>query len=409
MTDRDPNDRDPNDRDPNDRDPNDLDERGLALVTWSAIAEPGDPLAHAIVALLGADDALEWVRGAAHDPVAATVALAPHAAPALIDRAVDAVARWIPRLRDGAAERHLDRAAKVGARAVPRGAPEWPEVLDDLGVGAPYCLWVRGPASVREGFGRAIAIVGSRSSTAYGEYVAATLSSGVADAGWTVVSGGAYGIDARVHRAALAAGGITVAVMAGGVDRLYPQGNADLLARVLETGAIVAEQPPGFPPHRSRFLTRNRIIAASAATIVVEAAYRSGALSTAHHAAELGRPVGAVPGPVTSASSTGCHKLIRNGAICVTSADDVLEMVLPLDASRAESEGPRPRVRARDFATAGERQAFDAVSARGSTIADVGRAAGMTAAEVRSALGALELAGALRRDGDRWMRTPADR
>ncbi len=392
-----------------DRDPKDLDDRGLALVTWSAIAEPGDPLAHAIVGLLGAAEALEWVRSAAADPVAATIALAPRAEPTLIDRAVDAVARWVPRLREGEAERHLDRAAKVGARAVPRGAPEWPDALDDLGVGAPYCLWVRGPGSVREAFARAIAIVGSRSSTAYGEYIAAALSSGIVDEGWTVVSGGAYGIDARVHRAALAAGGVTVAVMAGGVDRLYPQGNADLLARVLETGAIIAEQPPGFPPHRSRFLTRNRIIAASAATVVVEAAHRSGALSTAHHAADLGRPVGAVPGPVTSASSSGCHALIRNGAMCVTSAAEVLEMVLPLDASRAESEGPRPGPRARDFATAGERQVFDAVAARGSTIGEVGRAAGMTAAEVRSALGALELAGAIRREGDRWRRAPTDR
>ena len=389
-----------------DCDPNDLDERGLALVTWSAIAEPCDPLAHAIVELLGPAEALAWVRGAAHDPVAATLALAPLADPTLIDRAVDAVARWVPRLRDGPAERHLDRAAKVGARAVPRGAPEWPEVLDDLGAGAPYCLWVRGPASVREALARAVAIVGSRSSTAYGEYVAAALAAGVADAGWTVISGGAYGIDARAHRAALAAGGVTVAVMAGGVDRLYPQGNADLLARVLETGAIVAEQPPGFPPHRSRFLTRNRIIAASAATVVVEAAHRSGALSTAHHAADLGRPVGAVPGPVTSPSSSGCHALIRNGAVCVTAAKDVLEMVLPLDAARADAEGPQPRVRARDFATAGERRAFDAIAARGSTVGDVGRAAGMTAGEARSALGALELAGAVRRDGDLWRRGP---
>jgi DNA processing protein len=397
------------DRDPKDRDPKDLDERGLALVTWSAIAEPGDPLAHAIVELLGAAEALEWVRGAAHDPVAATIALAPRAEPTLIDRAVDAVGRWVPRLGDGGAERHIDRAAKVGARVVPRGAPEWPDVLNDLGVGAPYCLWVRGPRSVREAFARAIAIVGSRSSTAYGEYVAAALSSGVVDEGWTVVSGGAYGIDARVHRAALAAGGVTVAVMAGGVDRLYPEGNADLLARVLETGAIVAEQPPGFPPHRSRFLTRNRIIAASAATVVVEAAHRSGALSTAHHAADLGRPVGAVPGPVTSASSSGCHRLLRNGAVCVTSAAEVLEMVQPLDASRADPEGPRPRVRARDFATAGERRAFDAVAARGSTIGEIGRVAGMTIAEVRCALGALELAGALRRDGDLWRRAPGKR
>jgi DNA processing protein len=172
---------------------------------------------------------------------------------------------------------------------------------------------------------------------------------------------------------------------------------------------IVAEQPPGFPPHRSRFLTRNRIIAAAAATVVVEAAHRSGALSTAHHAADLGRPVGAVPGPVTSASSAGCHRLIRNGALCVTSPDDVLEMVTPLDASRPDSEGPTPRTRARDFATPGERAAYDAVTGRGSTAGEIGRAAGLTPAEVRSALGSLELAGSLRRAGDLWMRGRADR
>jgi DNA processing protein len=381
----------------------------LALIEWSAIAEPGDPLAHALVATLGAAEALRWVRFAAGDPVGATVDLAPRAEPALIDRAVEAVARWVPRLRDGGAERHLERAGRVGARAIPRGAPEWPPILDDLGVSAPYCLWARGPLLVRDAFARAIAIVGSRSSTAYGEHVAAAISAGVADAGWTVVSGGAYGIDARVHRAALAADGPTVAVMAGGVDRLYPQGNADLLARVLQTGAIVAEQPPGFPPHRSRFLTRNRIIAASAATVVVEAAYRSGALSTANHAADLGRPVGAVPGPVTSASSAGCHRLIRNGAVCVTSPKEVLEMVTPLDASRPDSEGQTRGSRARDFATQGERAVYDAVAGRGSTAGEIGRAAGLTPAEVRSALGSLELAGSLRRTGDLWMRGRQDR
>jgi DNA processing protein len=223
------------------------------------------------------------------------------------------------------------------------------------------------------------------------------------------VSGGAYGIDARAHRAALAADGVTVAVMAGGVDHLYPLGNAGLLERVLEDGVIVAEQPPGFPPHRSRFLTRNRIIGAAAATVVVEAAWRSGALSTANHAADLGRPVGAVPGPVTNASSSGCHRLIRNGAVCVTSPKDVLEMVTPLDPSRAESAGSSSNAGALDFATAGERAVYDAVARRGSTAREIGRSAGLTPAEVRSALGSLELAGSLHRDGDLWMRRRATR
>ena len=291
-----------------------LSDADLALVAWSSIAEPSDPIAHALVAALGAREALAWVRLAVADSVAATRDLCRVAEPATVIRAVEAAGRWAPRLAHHRAEDHCERAARVGARAVVRGSPEWPTALDDLGAATPYCLWVRGSANIAEVFSRAISIVGSRASTAYGEHVAATLAAGVVDEGWAVMSGGAYGIDARAHRGALAAEGTTVAVLAGGVDSLYPRGNADLLARVIETGAVVAEQPPGFPPHRSRFLTRNRVIAAAAATVVVEAAHRSGAHSTAHHAAELGRPVGAVPGPVTSASSAGCHRLIRNGA-----------------------------------------------------------------------------------------------
>ncbi len=266
-------------------------EREAALVSWSALAEPGDPLAHALVDVLGPSEALAWVRLAADDPVAATMGLAPRAKPSLVDQAVAAVARWVPRLEAADPAGHLGRASRLGAYAIPRGARGWPTALDDLGAAAPYCLWVRGAVAPEAALSRAIAIVGSRSSTAYGEHVAASIASGLADEGWATVSGGAYGIDARAHRGSLAAGGVTVAVLAGGIDHLYPRGNADLLERVLETGAVIAEQPPGFPPHRSRFLTRNRIIAAAAATVVVEAAWRSGALSTATHAAEIGRPV----------------------------------------------------------------------------------------------------------------------
>lgn len=387
-----------------------LGQREEALVSWSAIAEPGDPLARALVGVLGPAEALAWVRRAAGDPVAATMDLAPRARRELVERAVAAVARWVPRLADSDPGRHVERAAAVGAVAIPRGATGWPTVLDDLGDAAPYCLWVRGAVPADEALARAVAVVGSRSSTAYGEHMAATIASGLADEGWTVVSGGAYGIDARAHRGSLAAGGVTVAVLAGGVDRLYPRGNADLLAKVLDTGAVIAEQPPGFPPHRSRFLTRNRIIAAARATVVVEAAYRSGALSTATHAAEIGRPVAAVPGPATNPSSFGCHRLIREGAALVTSARDVLDLVLPLDASRAETGPPAPLGHAiENFASADERRAFDAVSRRGSGTGQVARTAGMTPAEARAALASLEVAGAVVRAGDLWTRAPRRR
>jgi DNA processing protein len=224
--------------------------------------------------------------------------------------------------------------------------------------------------------------------------MAADIAGGVSDEGWCVVSGGAYGIDAAAHRAALTGSTPTVAVMAGGVDRLYPAGHTDLLTAVLERGAVVSEVPVGFAPHRQRFLSRNRLIATAAATCVVEAAARSGALSTVNHALQLGRPVGAVPGPVTSTSSRGCHALIRDGAATlVTGPRDVLELAGPIavDPERDGGDG---------FGDPHERAAFDAIAARGSRVDAVAMAAGLTVREAMAALGGLELAGkAAVRDG----------
>ncbi len=381
-------------------------ERELALVAWSAVAEPADVLAHALVEALGPAEALTWVRLASTDAVAATMALAPHADPPTVERVLATAGRWASRLPLAEPERHVARAARLDARAIPRDAPEWPSALNDLGPSAPFCLWVRGAARLDHCLSRAIAVVGSRSSTAYGEHMAAAIASGLVDERWTVVSGGAYGIDARAHRGALAANGQTVVVLAGGVDYLYPQGNASVFARVIETGAVVAEQPPGFPPHRSRFLTRNRIIAAADATVVVEAAHRSGALNTATHAAELGRPVGAVPGPATSAASAGCHRLIRNGATCVTSAQEVMELVSPLDATRSETPEPASSHKrsVAEFASPGQRRAFDVLGARGYPLERIARDAGLSAPEARAALGALEVEGTVERDGVLWRR-----
>ncbi len=383
----------------------------MALVTWSAIAEPGDAIANALVGVLGPSKALEWARLALTDPVGASLDLGSVANRDLADRALAAVERW--RQRDSAwdPEPHLERAEKVGARVIARGDPEWPTEVDDLGGAAPYCLWARGPQSIREAWSRSIAIVGSRSSTAYGEHVAAMLAGELAEMGHVVISGGAYGIDARAHRAALAVGGVTVAVMAGGVDRLYPEGNTELLTRMLETGAIVGELPPGYAPYRSRFLTRNRIIAAARTTVVVEAANRSGALSTASHAAGLGRPVAAIPGPVTSAGSCGCHRLIRDGAVLVSNARDVRDLIEPFDAAReGGSEDLRQPQGLRSpqmtFTSPGHRQAYDAITRRGSTIGEVAERAGLSPMEARSALGGLLLAGSVLKEGDTWRRVP---
>src|SRR5690606_38145481 len=193
----------------------------------------------------------------------------------------------------------------------------------------PIALWVRGNVSTVGSLPQSISLVGARAATGYGEHVAMDASAGLVDRGFTIISGAAYGIDGMAHRAALASGGQTLAFLAGGVDRFYPSGHDALLTRIVEKGAVVSELPCGSQPTKWRFLQRNRLIAAaSQATVVIEAGWRSGSLNTAGHAAALGRPLGAVPGPVTSAASAGCHRLIREyGAVCVTTVDEMVERV----------------------------------------------------------------------------------
>ena len=229
-------------------------------------------------------------------------------------------------------QRDLDTIAALGGRLVCPGDAEWPASLDDLGDRRPVALWARGPRSLHDATERSVAVVGSRAATPYGNQVAAELAVDLGDRGWATVSGGAYGIDAAAHRGSLAAGAVTVAVLACGVDVSYPSGNRRLFEDVAASGLLVSEWPPGAAPTRLRFLWRNRVIAALArGTVVVEMGHRSGARRTCTEAARLGRHVMAVPGPVTSAVSVGCHALLRSReAECVTSAADVLELVAPI-------------------------------------------------------------------------------
>jgi DNA processing protein len=373
----------------------------LAAAAWSRLAEPGDEAAGTLLGHLGAVAALQWVVGGADG------APAPPADEASWSRARE---RWLPRLRGLDPQRELDALDRLGGRLVLPGTAEWPAGLDDLGTRRPPCLWVRG-GPLRPALDRSVSLVGARACSAYGLHVAAELAGGLAERGITVVSGGAYGIDAAAHRGALAARGLTVAVLAGGIDRLYPAGNTDLLEAVSGTGAVVAESPPGSAPMRVRFLLRNRLIAAlTLGTVVVEAAWRSGALSTANHAAGLLRPVGAVPGPVTSMVSAGCHRLLREGgAVCVTDAAEVAELVggigvdlapAPIDVdARPSTGGPPPGLDPREAAV------LEAVPLRGRAGAEsIARVAGRSLADVRVALAYLELGGFVEREGERWRR-----
>ena len=219
-----------------------------------------------------------------------------------------------------------------GIRLICPGDPEWPGQLADLGDDQPYALWLRGNADLRFSCLRSVAIVGSRAATAYGSYVAAEFAASVAARGWAVVSGGAFGVDAAAHRGALGADGVTVAVLACGVDVPYPAAHAELFDAIAAQGVLVSEWPPGRHVSRLRFLVRNRVIAALATgTLVVEAGERSGALNTARHARDLGRRLMAVPGPVTSDLSAGCHQIIREWqGTLVTSAAEVIEHLSPV-------------------------------------------------------------------------------
>lgn len=242
---------------------------------------------------------------------------------------------------DARIDQVLDAGQAAGLRWVVPGDSEWPVQIGDLdhveplqgAAGAPPGLWVRGTGRLGVLTESAVAVVGARSCSTYGAETAGEIAADVADAGVTVVSGAAYGIDACAHRGALAMGKHTVAVLACGADRAYPVAHTTLLDRIAaEGGVVVSEQLPGATPLKHRFLSRNRIIAGlSAGTVVVEAAQRSGSLNTLHWADLLGRTTMAVPGPVTSKRSDGSHAAVRGGkAVLVTSGADVVDEVFGL-------------------------------------------------------------------------------
>jgi DNA processing protein len=353
----------------------------------SRVAEPPSPALITLVEALGPVEAANRVRAAdVPDLVAGETA-----ARRTIDRS----------------EADLAAAHAAGARLLVPEDPAWPH--DALaactlsGVAAlapPVALWVRGPRSALELSDRAVAVVGARAATGYGTHLAGEFGAGLAAAGTTVVSGAAIGIDGAAHRGALAADGATVAVLACGVDRAYPAGHATLLQRIAGTGLVVSEYPPGSVPARHRFLVRNRLIAAlGGGTVVVEAALRSGAQRTAIDTETLGRLVMAVPGPVTSGPSAGCHQLIRDGALLVTSVDDVLEAVGRLGVDLAPE--PETAVRRTDGLGKAAALVHDALPAQGARDTRwLARESGVPPDAIRAALTELERRGlAQSRDG----------
>ena len=257
---------------------------------------------------------------------------------------------------------------------------------------APLVLWTVGPVSMIDVAERSAALVGTRAASAYGEYVAGDLAVGLVERDVAVVSGGAYGIDGAAHRATLAADGVTVAVLACGIDVPYPSGHSALFHRISRSGLLVSEYPPGMRPTRRQFLSRNRLVAAlGRATVVVEAGVRSGAANTAAWADAMGRMVGAVPGPITSASSVGCHTLIDGDAKVITRAADIVELIGRMGEFAPELERPVSEL---DALSAAELAVYEALPRRGSrTVDEIAVAAGLPVSDVLGPLTMLDVRG----------------
>ncbi|WP_034385748.1 DNA-processing protein DprA [Herbidospora cretacea] len=361
-----------------------------ARAALTRIAETGDETMGRQIAAHGAEAVLAGIRAATLEGVDERKAAA-----------------W--RMRALAAGDPDDDLARF--RFVVPGDPDWPEQLDDLGDARPTGLWVDGKGDLRRACARSIALVGSRAASAYGVNVASELACRLSDRGYSVISGGAYGIDAAAHRGCLAGPSPTVAILACGVDVSYPAAHQDLFAAIREEGLVISESPPGVNPTRLRFLVRNRVIAAlSRGTVVVQAAPRSGALNTAHHAFQLNRQLMAIPGPVTSDVSVGCNNLIRLGkAVCVTSADEILEQV----GQAGDDIAPIPRgpVTRRDLLSLESKRILDAMPGGLGVIgpSEVALKAGLPLPVALGCLGSLEAGGYLKREGNGWRLTARGR
>lgn len=361
-----------------------------AAAAWSAVCEPGDIRAKTIVTHFGYREALEHLDYLAGHSIDDADTIRETFAPVSLGASVAAVQGWVLRYRDLNLEMELDWLRHLGGTLLIPGDASWPTQLDILQSSAPLALWVRGHAvALTDARTRgAVALVGARAASRYGTKIAEEIAYELAERGVWVISGGAYGIDAAAHRGALAATGKTISVQAGGLGELYPAMNASLFSQIEHSGAIISESPCSMRPAKRLFLIRNRLIAAlSQAVVVVEAGQRSGAVSTANHGLDQGREVAAVPGPVTSMSSVGCHNLIRQGAALVTCAKDILEL---LTVVPAQSE-PETETLFSGLDANGVKVIDSLHPTHWQSVEQIARAAGLGIATVRQVLGLLEL------------------
>nr|WP_262386723.1 DNA-processing protein DprA [Streptomyces sp. TRM49041] len=370
------------------------DEERVARVALCRVVEPGD------------EHGGRWLRELGAVELLRRLTAEPYRDGALTGAGERRIRGYLARVARVRPYQDLEVVDSAGGRFVVPGDQEWPSQLDDLGDARPVGLWVRGRADLRRWALRSVAVVGARACTPYGAHMAAALGAGLAERGWVVVSGAAFGIDGAAHRGAMGAEGATVAVLACGVDVAYPRGHAGLIGRIAQQGLVVGELPPGDHPTPGRFLLRNRVIAAlTRGTVVVEAAYRSGALATARDAQRLGRHTMGVPGPATSGLSAGVHELLRGGAVLVSDAAEIAELVGDIGDLAPARRGP---VVPRDLLDPVTARVLEALPPpdRTAAVPDVAAAAGTCVDDVLGRLYELHSLGYVARKGDRWRLAP---
>ncbi|WP_343831452.1 DNA-processing protein DprA [Glutamicibacter creatinolyticus] len=390
----------------------------------SFLIEANDHIAGALLSLLDAGEALELIRRQDWYPkdlesrVHQALGISTHSDHSF--SFTSALRRWRKRLPYlPAADSQLELMCRNNGGLILPADPGWPAQLNDLGFGAPICLWWRAKNPellITQDLETSVAIVGSRDSSDYGNQATSQLATGLRQAGATIISGGAYGIDACAHRAALqveeasAESPSTIAILAGGLDRLYPSGNHNLLRTIIDRGLLLSEVPPGTAPTRFRFLNRNRMIAGFAQLVVVtEARFRSGALNTARQAVDLGREVAALPGSVFSPNSVGTHRLIRAGeAGLVTNVEDALELLPALSATAGTGSANEQPARATDGLNGPQNLILDVLPRRGAKLVDeLCALSGLPAIDTIRALSILEGRGQARQEGFGWKRIGA--
>lgn len=353
----------------------------LARVGWNYLVEPGDRIAGTLVEALGPEEALERLL---RNDTTVVNDLSP-------EELVAAYARWQPRLERGKALAIIKEAKRRGIFPIVPGGSWWPDSFESLSKHQPLMLWGLGHPETLKASGESVSLVGSRTVTNYGNWATYEIAEALCELGVAVVSGGALGVDSVAHRAALRNKGVTVAIMAGGLFNNYPAANAELFDQISQSGILLSEMTPEARPTRWRFLQRNRLIAAlGRAVIVTEAGYRSGSINTVNHALELDRPVFALPGQINSPNSAGCNRLISEGK-----AEPIIDIEQLLIRLGYKDEKNPTEVVLGQF----ELRLLDALTRNFQDLSKLAVQAGLGPTELRLAVGGLELAGLVKRDG----------